>query len=335
MNIESARALKAEIASQVVPPAVSAIHRAGGFSITTFSLNKMTKAEPLVALGIAKGTAPGDVRVAVRLQRHSLQHSQTLVDDIRKRANNEVDVRFVGRVSKHALPWYRRRQRPLLPGSSVGHFKITAGTIGAIAQEKKTNRDVILSNNHVLANENVAKIGDAILQAGAIDGGALARDTIAKLSKWIELTAKRSNLIDAAIAPIAKSIEFDPTNYKGIGKLAGTRAAPLLPGTDVKKVGRTTGVTHGRVSAIEVDKVVIDYDMGSLSFDNQIEIESAGNSAFSAGGDSGSLILDEENLGCALLFAGSERGGPNDRGLTYANPIAIVLKRLAIELHKA
>ena len=29
------------------------------------------------------------------------------------------------------------------------------------------------------------------------------------------------------------------------------------------------------------------------------------------------------------------RRGPNDRGLTYANPIATVLKRLAIELHKA
>src|SRR6266436_3629088 len=102
MNIESARALKTEIASQVVPPAVSAIHRAGGFSITTFSLNKITKAEPLVALALAKGTAPSDVWVAVRLQRHSLEHSQTLVDDIRKRAKNEVDVRFVGRVAKHA-----------------------------------------------------------------------------------------------------------------------------------------------------------------------------------------------------------------------------------------
>jgi hypothetical protein len=103
----------------------------------------------------------------------------------------------------------------------------------------------------------------------------------------------------------------------------------------VKKLGRTTGLTSGKVSAIEVDKVVVDYDLGSLSFDNQIEIESVGNSAFSAGGDSGSLILDEENFGCALLFAGSERGGPNDRGLTYANPIATVLKRLAIELQTA
>ena len=88
----------------------------------------------------------------------------------------------------------------------MGHFEITAGTIGAIARDKKTGRDVILSN-------------------------------------------------------------------KGIGKLAGTRTAPILPGMAVKKLGRTTGVTKGKVSAIEVDKVVVDHDLGSLSFDNQIEIE--------------------------------------------------------------
>ena len=115
MNIDSARALKEEIASQVVPPEVSAIQRAGGFSITTFSLNRMTRAEPLVALGIAPGTGHGDVRVAVRLQRRSLQHSQSMIEHIRERARNEVDVRFVGRVAKHAMPWYRVRQRPLLP----------------------------------------------------------------------------------------------------------------------------------------------------------------------------------------------------------------------------
>jgi len=44
------------------------------------------------------------------------------------------------------------------------------------------------------------------------------------------------------------------------------------------------------------------------------------------------LILDESNRACALLFAGSETGGANGRGLTYASPIAAVLKKLAIEL---
>ena len=127
----------------------------------------------------------------------------------------------------------------------------------------------------MLANENAAKIGDAILQAGVIDGGSLKRDTVAKLSKSIKLITKRANLVDAAIAPIAKPIDFEALTYKGIGKLAGTRTAPILPGMAVKKLGRTTSVTNGKVSAIAVDKVVVDYDLRSLSFDNQIEIESA------------------------------------------------------------
>lgn len=333
MKIESARALKQEIASEVVPPAVSAIRAAGGFSVTTFSLHKLTKAEPLVALGVAPGKSHDDVKLAVRLQRHSLERSSALLDNIRKRAKDEVEIRFVGRIAKHALPWYRQRQRPLLPGSSVGHFKITAGTIGAIAKERKTGRDVILSNNHVLANENDAKVGDAILQPGAFDKGKLPKDLVAKLAKWVDLKPNGSNLLDAAIAPITKDIDTDPLTYKGIGKLAGARTDPLVLGMAVTKLGRTTGVTRGKISALELDKVVIQYDLGLLSFDNQVEIESTGTSSFSAGGDSGSLILDEDHRGCALLFAGSETGGPNGRGLTYANPITIVLKRLAIDLH--
>lgn len=333
MKIESVRALKQEIASDVVPPAVSAISSAGGFSLTTFSLHKVTRAEPLVALGVAPGKKEGDVRLAVRLQRHSLERSTPLLQNIRKRAKNEVDIRFVGRIAKHALPWYRLRRRPLQPGSSAGHFNITAGTIGAIARERKTGRDVILSNNHVLANENDAKAGDAILQPGVFDKGKQPKDLVAKLTKWIDLKRNGANLCDAAIAAIVKGIDADLLTYKGIGKLAGVRVDPLELGMAVSKVGRTTGVTRGRISAIELDKVVIQYDLGMLSFDDQVEIESTGASAFSAGGDSGSLILDEKHRGCALLFAGSETGGQNGRGLTYANPIAIVLKRLAIDLH--
>jgi hypothetical protein len=335
MKIESARALKQEIASDVVPPAVAAISAAGGFSLTTFALHKMTRAEPLVALGVAQGKRRGDVRLAVRLQRHSLERSTALLQDIRKRAKNEVDIRFVGRIAKHALPWYRQRQRPLQPGSSAGHFKITAGTIGAIARERRTGRDVILSNNHVLANENDAKKGDAILQPGVFDMGKLPRDLVAKLTRWIDLKPNGANLCDAAIATIVKDIDADPLIYRGIGRLAGVRVAPMTLGMTVSKVGRTTGVTQGRISAIELDKVVIPYDLGMLSFDDQVEIESTGKRPFSARGDSGSLILDEENRGCALLFAGSETGGQNGGGLTYANPIAIVLKRLAIDLHDA
>ena len=165
-----------------------------------------------------------------------------------------------------------------------------------------------------------------------LDDGGRPRDVVARLTKFVRLQKNRSNLVDAAIAAVPDSIEVDPLKYRGLGTLAGVRTEPLSDREAVAKIGRTTGLTRGRVTAIEVDNVVVEYDVGDLSFDDQIEIEGAGNRTFSSGGDSGSAILDEENRICGLLFAGSETGGRNGRGLTYANPIATVLRRLAIEL---
>jgi hypothetical protein len=103
-------------------------------------------------------------------------------------------------------------------------------------------------------------------------------------------------------------------------------------GDRVRKIGRTTGFTNGRVTAFELDNVVISYDRGNLAFDDQIEIEGAGTGPFSDGGDSGSMILDSENRGMGLLFAGGDTGGTNGRGLTYANPLWTVLQRLRVKL---
>ena len=98
------------------------------------------------------------------------------------------------------------------------------------------------------------------------------------------------------------------------------------------KIGRTTGATAGRVTAFDVDNVIVNYDRGNLRFDNQIEIEGAGRTAFSDGGDSGSLIVNARMEAAALLFAGGDSGGSNGLGLTYANPIRDVLKALKAAL---
>ena len=70
-----------------------------------------------------------------------------------------------------------------------------------------------------------------------------------------------------------------------------------------------------------------------LRFDNQIEIEGAGNKAFSDSGDSGSLIVDAQQRAVGLLFAGGDVGGSNGKGLTYANPIGAVLDKLKVDLY--
>jgi hypothetical protein len=62
-------------------------------------------------------------------------------------------------------------------GISIGHFRVTAGTLGCLVQDRDGNR-FILSNNHVLADENKAEVGDVILQAGVpMEAGAATNAT--------------------------------------------------------------------------------------------------------------------------------------------------------------
>jgi hypothetical protein len=351
MRLESARALKQELLARVVPQAFDAIRAEGGFSVTTFSLKRAKGAEPALAVGIASGTGKGDVRLAVRVQRRSFERTAGFLDRVRAMSKDEIEIRYIGRVAKGARrpraaqpgqaapeaagPWYRARQRPLEAGTSVGHYNITAGTLGAFARRRRDGAALMLSNNHVLANEDSARVGDDILQPGNYDGGRRRLDVAGHLADWVRLKQDTPNLVDAAIATVADGVAYTAGIYRDLGKLKGVQAAPVSAGEGVAKIGRTSGLTRGRVTAVEVDGLAIEYDMGSISFDNQIEIEGAGDLAFSSGGDSGSLILGEGGEAVALLFAGSERGGTNDLGLTYANPIGTVLDALAIDLLSA
>ena len=94
----------------------------------------------------------------------------------------------------------------------------------------------------------------------------------------------------------------------------------------VQKYGRTTALTDGVVTAIAAS-VIVRYDAGQARFDGQIIIEGT-NGSFSAGGDSGSLVVvTGTNDPVGLLFAGSS-------SITIANPIDDVLSELATELGK-
>ena len=107
----------------------------------------------------------------------------------------------------------------------------------------------ILSNNHVLANENRSKLGDPILQPGNFDGGSEPNDCVGVLEKSIRLKKKEPNHVDCAIASVEDGVGFNHRRVSGIGQLAGLGATFLDEGTAVAKVGRTTGDTHGRVTA--------------------------------------------------------------------------------------
>lgn len=120
-------------------------------------------------------------------------------------------------------------------------------------------------------------------------------------------------------------------SIEDIGTISGVVKTPAI-NLAVAKSGRTTGFTTGAISSISTT-VSIKYptECGghqgpTFTFTNQVVINS---STFSAGGDSGSLIVSNNSPSChqpvALLFAGSST-------TTIGNPIGLVLTRLSSSL---
>jgi len=214
-----------------------------------------------------------------------------------------------------------RFPRPLPTGVSTGHPDITAGTIACRVKDLAENV-YALSNNHVYANENLASIEDPVIQPGTYDGGASPADDIGTLADFepIVFHPGAKNTIDAAIASTTVDLVDNATPSDGYGTPSSTTASAYV-GLAVQKYGRTTGLTTGEITGINAT-LRVHYDSGLARFVGQIIIEPGG---FSAGGDSGSLIVtnDESCNPVGLLFAGSST-------VTIANPIDLVLTRFGV-----
>jgi hypothetical protein len=330
MHLDSVRELKAALNSSILAPLAESVTTRRLLNVAAQPVSAAAGIHRTIALGVVKADKQ-DYKLAVRLQRRAMENSPQL-DAIHKQSNGEVEVRYIGRVIKRAPPWHRKRNRPLRIGGSIGHHKVTAGTLGCFVRRRADGVVLILSNNHVLADENRGKTGDPIIQPGAYDHGRNPADAVGKLANFVRLKRSGANRVDCAIASMVPEVKYNITRMTGLGKLAGLGDALLTEGLVVAKAGRTTGTTHGKVTAFELDNLVVGYDLGDIRFDDQVEIEGAGDAGFSDGGDSGSLIVDAELRGVALLFAGSDQGGGNGHGLTYANPLRTVLDQLKVDL---
>ena len=279
------------------------------------------------------GLPDGRAGVLILTQRAGIPGLPQVLDGV------PVKVRVTGLIMALSDP--TQRQRPAPAGFSVGHPSITAGTIGARARDA-LGRVYILSNNHVLANSNGASIGDPEYQPGPFDGGTSA-DQIATLSDFQLITfgPTSSNTMDAAIALSSTSLldnavpsddGYGMPNATIYGDADGDGLFDdrnALLGLNVQKYGRTTRLTHGQITGVNATVTVCYAVSGftctkSARFVDQLIISPAG---FSAGGDSGSLIVtDDENVNpVALLFAGSA-------SVTIANRIDLVLSRFGVTI---
>jgi hypothetical protein len=230
-----------------------------------------------------------------------------------------VDVVEVGEIRALSSPPDRtKKYRPLVGGISIGHYLITAGTLGWFAKDNTDGEIVMVSNNHVFANENKGKKGDPILQPGPYDGGVYPVDLAGRLKRFVKISfdeyncpyrntlyklmkpfVSTENTVDVAIASLAQP--QDEYEILEVGAPVD-KLYDVQVGMSVIKSGRTTGLTQGTIVDTQYNGEV-EYSRGTAFFVDQILVQGTG---FSQGGDSGSLVLTTDKKIVGLLFAGSD-----------------------------
>lgn len=310
-----------------------------------------------VGLGYKRkgGKLTGEPAVVVFVERKVPLQSLSASELVPLRVGElQTDVEEVGQL--RLLSSRQQRVRPAMPGVSIGHKSVTAGTFGAVVFDNSTGEPLILSNNHVLANrtngrDGRSRLGDPIVQPGVYDGGSIPKDVIGTLYKFVPLQLETeesacpiasiaslyinkfmrlhrphyrmrffkktgaSNLVDCALAkPVNR--EDVSAEIVEIGQVKGVTEPTT--GMQVKKSGRTSGLTTGTVRAVSVVARVSMGDDCTAIFEDQFMT-----TAMSKGGDSGSLVLDDQNRAVGLLFAGSDLS-------TVCNRITNVLRALDV-----
>lgn len=234
-----------------------------------------------------------------------------------------VDTEILGDLRPFALDG---RYRPVPIGVSLDNNQQCAlGTFGCVVTRGSLR--FVLSANHVLARQNQATIGEAIVQPArgesksCVDHGNA--DKVAELSDYEPLRFDGSdNVIDAAIARLTVPDVDCATLPRFYGRPSSVTVAPTL-NLAIKKVGRTTQLSAGRITAINATFDVT-YSGGTAHFVGLFVTTHP----FGKYGDSGSLIVTNDGA-ChpvGVLFGGD----PNGTGIAY--PVDLALARFGVTI---
>ena len=222
-----------------------------------------------------------------------------------------TDVIPVGRLKLQSLP--------AAIGAAISHVNGRSGSLGGVVSLTGDDGWFLLSASHVLAPSGNAVLGDQILGPSANEGTA----PIASLTDFEPLKPNgASNLFDAAIARVIRKTDI-ALRIPPIGALRTDVMEPLLY-QSVRKYGAATEDTLGIVTAAAIEAAFWTGGRKYL-FNGVIEVTGCGG-AFTAGGDSGALVVDAlSNRPLGLVIGGAE---PR----TYTSPLGQVLTRFNARL---
>jgi hypothetical protein len=202
------------------------------------------------------------------------------------------------------------------------------GTLGSLVQVNGVQ--YILSNYHVFESDIVsggnsltAMTGQPVIHPGLIDVGCNQNNAFNVGTLQVVQSLPSSN-VDVGLAQAGSGVDATGAILE-IGTISSQTAAAFV-GQNVKKSGRTTGLSRSSVAALNAT-ISVTYDNEcaggtafTKTFTGQIVINNRA-SKFLAGGDSGSLMVEDvatNPRAVGLLYAGSSTSA-------IANPIDEVL----------
>ena len=219
---------------------------------------------------------------------------------------------------QHSQSDFAQRVRPLRPGFSIGTSG-RVGTLGLVVTRRGGDAPLLLSSSHVLSGKPSSHAYD-VYQPGGRDrsrGDAPVASTLC----CIRPSRNAPNWTEAALAR-----PHDACVVSALHPLGPIRriCSRLQVGQLLVKVGRTTGLVHGRVIAIDWSGFVR-FRYGRGFFARQVLVR--GEEPVSLHGDSGSVWLTEDGEAAALNFASFGRGV-----VSVSTPMVRIFDRLGIEI---
>lgn len=207
--------------------------------------------------------------------------------------------------------------RPASAGVSLSHTNTTAGTLGTPPLRTEDGVIVVLTTANVAA-PNTAQKGDPIIQPATFDDGHDPKDRLGVLWEWSQIKQTEANRTDSALVKVNED-SLKKRDILGLPRFKGWTEGDF--GEEYVKSGRTTGVTTSKLIQQDIEISVGGYfpaNPGQTATFTGVDVFEA----FSAGGDSGSLIgvrRQDGFYGTHLLFAG-------DSQRTFGIPVQAILE---------
>jgi len=311
----------------------------------------------IIKVGLSRKGVVHKLSLATRLPIARAKRERLIAEFAKHYAQNQINLELTvekpfkidQNIQSTHKPVYFHNRR-ISCGSSIGlGNQRNAGTLTALARNQDGEL-LGISCNHVTGGCNTAGVGTPVVSPGIQDVSPEnfeisvigLHESTGPMSQGLPQVFDISDNCDIAFFDLVDTDLLCSQQGEGEGSYdTPTKFAKVEEELRVKKWGRSTGLTHGEISKIVAEPESIEYNVtsyygptssqafkGTVYFSELYEVESLSVNGFSAGGDSGSLVVSD-GAG-AEKIVGILIGGNNLK--SYVLPIKELLKKRKIRI---